>query len=71
VVPRATVCVDVGTPEQAAVDDWLERWRPRLPFAAENEGRGCCVDLYRVDAPREALDELPPAVSCASQWSGI
>ena len=26
-MPRVTICVDVGIPEQAAVDAWLERWR--------------------------------------------
>jgi hypothetical protein len=68
---KATICVDVGTPEQAAVDAWLERWRSRLPFVSENEGCGCCVDLYRVEAPQEALDELPASVSAASEWSGL
>jgi hypothetical protein len=62
--------VDVGVPEQAAVNAWLTRWRPRLPFVSANEGCGCCVDLYRVEAPQEALDELPPLVFAASEWSG-
>jgi hypothetical protein len=70
-MPRATICVDVEVPEQAAVDAWLERWRPRLPFVSDNEGCGCCVDLYRVEAHQEALDELPPAVFAASEWSGM
>jgi hypothetical protein len=28
-------------------------------------------DIYRVEAPQEALDELPPEVFAASEWSGI
>ena len=68
---RATICVDVGVPEQAAVDAWLERWRSRLPFVSDNEGCGCCVDIYRVEAPQQALDELPPVVFASSEWSGI
>jgi hypothetical protein len=34
------------------------------------EGCGCCVDLYRVEAPQGALDELPPVVFASSEWSG-
>ena len=70
-MPRATICVDVGTPEQAAVAAWLERWRVWLPFVSDNEGCGCCVDLYRVEAPQQVLDELSPDVFAASEWSGI
>jgi hypothetical protein len=70
-MPRATICVDVGTPEQVAVAAWLERWGSRLPFVSDNEGCGCCVDLYRVQAPPEALHELPAAVFAASEWSGF
>jgi hypothetical protein len=70
-MPRATICVDVDTPEQAAVAAWIERWRPQLPFASENEGCGCCVDIYRVEAPKDALDELPRAVFASSEWSDL
>ena len=63
--------MDAGVPEQAAVDAWLERWRPRLPFVSDNEGCGCCVDIYNVEAPPEALAELPPAVFASSEWAGI
>ncbi|VTR97816.1 hypothetical protein [Tuwongella immobilis] len=67
---RATICVDVGIPEQAAVMAWLDRWRSSLAFVSDNEGCGCCVDIYRVEAPPEALAELPPAVFAISEWSG-
>jgi hypothetical protein len=70
-MPRATICVDVGVPEQDIVHAWLAKWSSRVAFVSENEGCGCCVDLYRVDAPQEALDELPPIVFAASEWSGI
>ena len=70
-MPKATICVDVDTPEQLAVDQWLKRWQALVPFVSENEGCGCCVDLYRVDAPKEALDELPSNVFCSDEWSGI
>ncbi|HZU37632.1 MAG TPA: hypothetical protein VFA18_17055 [Gemmataceae bacterium] len=51
------------------MDAWLERWGDSLPFLPANEGCGCCVDIYRVDAPPEALEQLPPSVFTASDWS--
>jgi hypothetical protein len=69
-MPRATICVDSGTPEQVVVDAWLERWRKRAVFVSDNEGCGCCVHIYRVEASREALDELPP-VFASSEWSPL
>jgi hypothetical protein len=68
-MPKATICVDAGVPEQSIVEAWLEQWHGRLPFVSENEGFGCCADIYRVDAPQEALDELPPIVFASSDWS--
>jgi hypothetical protein len=68
-MPRATICVDVGTPEQKVVEAWLKRWQSRLTFISENEGCGCCVDIYRVDAQKEALEELPSTVFATSDWS--
>jgi hypothetical protein len=68
-MPRATICVDSGVPEQALVEAWLSRWRDRLPFVSPDEGCGCCVHIYRVEAPQVALDELPPTVFASSEWS--
>jgi hypothetical protein len=70
-MPKATIIADANTPEREIVDDWLNRWRASLPFVSRNEGCGCCVDIYRVIAPNEALDELPIAVLGATEWSGL
>jgi hypothetical protein len=66
---KVTICVDVNTPERAEVDAWLDRWRDRVGFVSENEGCGCCVDLYRVVATEDALRELPAIVFSTSEWS--
>jgi hypothetical protein len=68
-MPRATICVDSGAPEQTIVEAWLDRRREQLAFASEDEGCGCCVHLWRVEASRKVLDELPPAVFASSEWS--
>jgi hypothetical protein len=62
------ICVDNGDPDQAIVEAWLERWRPRLAYVSKNEGCGCCVHIYRVEGPQEAIDELPPDVLASGEW---
>lgn len=55
-----TITVETDQPEEvAAVDGWFERWDGRLSSVSENLGCGCCVDIWTVDAPEEALGELP------------
>ena len=55
----ATVIVTIDNErEVAAVSAWLRRWGPRIR-CADNEGCGCCVDIWNVEAPVEALLELP------------
>ena len=68
---RATICVDVNhEDERASVEAWFARWRERLLFVSENEGCGCCVDMWSVDGPAEAMSELPSNVRASSQWAG-
>jgi len=60
---KATICVDVACEDEvAAVERWFATWRGRLAFCSENGGCGCCVDIWEVDAPAEALAELPQSV---------
>ncbi len=71
-MPRAMICAVVDeTDEVVAVDAWLARWRSRLRFVSANEGCGCCVNIYRIEASQEALDELPATVFVESEWSSI
>jgi hypothetical protein len=56
---KLQINVDVGNPDEiAAFAGWLERWRTRATVS-ENKGCGCCVNIWDIDTPREALDELP------------
>ncbi len=57
---RATICVSVDEPaEIAALEAWLAKWRDALAFASQNEGCGCCVNMYRIAGPAEAIAERP------------
>jgi hypothetical protein len=68
---RATICTEADTPERQIVADWLDKWQAELRYCSSNEGCGCCVDLYNVEAPEEALAELPPSVFASSEWAGL
>jgi hypothetical protein len=58
-MPRATIIVDMNfTEEVQAVEAWFERWGVKIR-CDENQGCGCCVNIYPVEAPQEALAELP------------
>jgi hypothetical protein len=59
---RAIICAFVDTQEHQVVVDWFSKWSARLGYCSPNEGCGCCVDIYKVEAPEEALVELPVKV---------
>jgi hypothetical protein len=54
--------------EVEAVNAWFRRWGPRIRVS-DNDGCGCCVDIWRVDAPAEALTELPHGMVTPSEPS--
>jgi hypothetical protein len=62
-VAKAQIVVDVGQPNEVqAVDAWFDNWRSRLTFVSGNTGCGCCVNIWEVEGPIEALHELPEMV---------
>jgi hypothetical protein len=59
---RATISVTLDNEREVmAVNAWLNRWGPRLQLS-DQQGCGCCVDIWDVQAPRQALTELPAAM---------
>jgi len=69
---RATICVDLSDEDEvAAVEVWFKRWRVELAFVSENQGCGCCVDMWDVEGPDDAVSEIPASVRAASDWAGI
>jgi hypothetical protein len=56
---QATICVEVDDDKECRiVNDWLDRWSVKIR-CSENQGCGCCVNIFQVEAPQEALNELP------------
>jgi hypothetical protein len=66
---RETICVDVRNPADVeAAEKWLAANRSRLDFLSENDGCGCCVDLYDLEGPEEVLQTIPEQLRCWSPW---
>jgi hypothetical protein len=66
---RATICIDANHEDDCtAVSAWFERWGEHLVYVSKNEGRGCCVDIWNVEGPTEAIFDLPPTVRAMSDW---
>jgi len=64
---RETIVVNKDkTDEATKVASWFDRWRDQLTFVSENQGCGCCVDMWEIEGPPEAIAELPQAVRSAS-----
>ena len=71
-MPKATITVCIDSPEEVeAVQRWLEKWEPHLKDLSGNLGCGCCVDMFNVEGPQEALDELPEQVLANSKWTNL
>ena len=67
---RITITVDTDEPEDnRRVDAWFARWSERLAYVSGNLGCGCHYHMWNVDAPAEAVAELPEAVIKESDWS--
>jgi hypothetical protein len=69
-MPRATivVCVDESG-EAASVEAWFKRWGDKLSHRSGNHGCGCCVDVWEIEGPAEAIAELPPATYAGDEWT--
>lgn len=67
---RATITIDVQNgSETATCRSWFERWESTLVRVSENYGCGCCVEIYDVEGPQEAIDAIPDQFRTFSEWS--
>jgi hypothetical protein len=68
-MPRATIIIKTDDPDEVtACDAWFERWDSSLTRKSDNYGCGCCVDIYDVEGPQEAIDALPAAIRTSGEW---
>jgi hypothetical protein len=53
-----TTCTDDPT-ELTTVEAWFVTWASHITHRSDNQGCGCCVDIWTVDATDEAFAALP------------
>lgn len=69
---RATICVMVDEPSDVAtVERWFATWGEELTYCSKNTGCGCCVNIWDVEGPADAIEALPESVLAASDWAGL
>ena len=69
-MPRVSIIVSVDDPKEvAAVDAWFEKWGSALTRESEDFGCGCCVHIWQLEGPAEAIAELPPATISGDEWT--
>jgi len=44
---------------QKQLQDWLEQNQEKLAHISENEGCGCCVDIFYVEGSEEIINTFP------------
>ena len=68
-MPRATIIVDVAHPEEiAASEEWFTKWAPSLTYRSDNQGCGCCVNIWDVEEADDAIAALPSSILGYSNW---
>ena len=67
---RATVCLwSDSIEEKVEFTAWLTAWKKKMAFVSHDYGCGCCIHLFDLEGPREAIDALPKELLAVSQWT--
>ena len=67
---RATVCLWADSVEEKVeFTAWLSAWRKKMSFVSHDYGCGCCIHLFDVEGPAEAIDALPKELLTVSAWT--
>jgi len=68
-MPRASIIVDVTHPEDvAACEEWFANWTTSLTYRSDNQGCGCCVNIWDVEGSGDAIAALPSTIRGHSKW---
>ena len=67
---RATVCLwSDSLEEKVEFTTWLNAWKKKLAYLSHDYGCGCCIHLFDVEGPPEAIEALPQEVLAYSAWT--
>ena len=67
---RATVCLLADSlEEKVEFTAWLTAWKKKMTFVSHDYGCGCCIHLFDVEGPQEAIAALPKDLLTISAWT--
>ena len=67
---RATVCLWAESlEEKVEFTTWLNTWRKKMTFISHDYGCGCCIHLFDLEGPEEAIAAIPPELLTVSEWT--
>lgn len=55
--------------EKSDFEAWSTRWKDKMTIFSDDYGCGCCVHLYDVEGPEEAIEAIPQALRTTSEWT--
>ena len=66
---RATVCLwSESLEEKVDFTLWLNVWKKMMSFVSADYGGGCCIHLFDVEGPKEAIDAIPTQLLTVPAW---
>lgn len=70
VMHRATVCLwSESMEEKVEFTAWSHVWRKKMSLVSQDYGCGCCIHLFDLEGPKEAIDALPQELLTISAWT--
>ena len=70
---RAKLSAEDDSPELALLTAWYREWRSQLEYVSANSGCGCCVHIFQIVGPPEAIMAVPEALlgirDTGSSWA--
>ena len=67
---RATICFwSDSIEEKLDFTLWFTAWKRRMTYVSPDFGCGCCIHLFNVEGPKEAIDAIPAHLLAASDWT--
>lgn len=50
------------------VENWFNKWEGKLTHIKDT-GCGCCVSMWDLEGPEDAINEIPNNIKSMSEWS--
>ncbi len=67
---RATVCFRTESiEEKVEFTTWLTAWKKKMTLVSSDHGCGCCIHLFDLEGPADAIDAIPTCLLAATQWA--